>query len=254
MTTCDRLRADAPGLAALRPDDPERIAAIEHASGCPACARALAEAGRLQALIAHYEAPPLPAGALQRAAREIRPRLRRDARRRLAGSVVALTASAVVFVAFARSRSPSVSDWALAAGLLLVAVLLVASASRRPRLATALAGLAVVAAATISGTPGPLAVGVGLECLATEVAAGGLTVAAVWLALRGGTTSPAASTIVATGAAGAVAGAAALQITCAAHTALPHVLVFHVGGLVIAAVGAGLLWRIRSARLRDATA
>ena len=157
MTECDRIRADAPGLAALRPDDPERIAAMLHASGCGGCARALREAGRLQSLIAAYEPPPLPAGALQRASREIRGQLRRDARRRLIGSVAAVCASVLVFVGFARSRSRSLLDWALAAVLWAFAVVLASTASRKPLLATALAVLAGVAAATISGAPGPLA-------------------------------------------------------------------------------------------------
>jgi len=243
MTECDRIRADAPGLAALRPDDPERIAAMSHASGCAGCARALREGGRLQSLIAAYEPPPLPAGALQRASREIRAQLRRDARRRLIGSVAALCASVLVFVGFARSRSRSLSDWALAAVLWAFAVVLASTASRKPLLATAPAVLAAVAAATISGAPGPLAAPLGLECLATEVASAAIVVGAVWLALRGGTTSQSQSAMAAAAAAGALAGDAALQVTCAAHTSFPHLLAFHVGGIVIAAAGASVLWR-----------
>lgn len=243
MTDCDRVRADAPGLAALRPDDPERAAAMAHASGCAGCARALREAGRLQALIVAHEAPPLPAGALERASREIRARLRRDERRRLVGAVAALCASVLVFVGFVQTRSPSLSDWALAAALWAVAVVLASTASRKPLLATALAVVAAVAAAAISGAPGPLAAALGLECLATELASAALVVGGVWLALRGGTTSPAQSAMAAAAAAGALAGNAALQVTCAAHTAFPHLLAFHVGGVVIAAAGASVLWR-----------
>jgi hypothetical protein len=243
MTECDRLCADAPGLTALRPDDPERVAAMSHASGCAACARALREAGRLQALIAEYEPPPLPAGALERAAREIRAQLRRDARRRLVGSVAAVCASVLVFVGFGQSRSRSPADWGLAAVLWAFAVVLASTASRKPLLAPVLAVLAAVAAAAISGAPGPLDALLGLECLATEVASAAMVVGAVWLALRGGTTSPAQSGMAAAAAAGALAGAAALQVTCAAHSAFPHVLAFHVGGVVIAAAGASVLWR-----------
>lgn len=243
MTECDRIRADAPGLAALRPDDPEPIAAMSHASGCPGCARALREAESLRSLIAAYEPPPLPAGALERAAREIRAQLRRDARRRLIGSVVAVCASVVVLVGFGRSRSRSPSDWALAAVLWAFAVVLASTASRKPLLATALAVLAAVAAATISGAPGPLAAPLGLVCLATEVASAAIVVGAVWFAFRGSTTSPGQFAMAAAAAAGALAGDAALQVTCAAHTAFPHVLAFHVGGIVIAAAGAAVLWR-----------
>jgi hypothetical protein len=44
-------------------------------------------------------------------------------------------------------------------------------------------------------------------------------------------------------AAGALAGVAALQLTCGAHVAAPHVLAFHAGGVVLAAVTARLAWR-----------
>jgi hypothetical protein len=243
MTDCERIRADAPGLAALLSSDPERLAAWSHASGCAGCARALREAAGLQVLLSAWEPAPLPAGALERASREIHAQLRRDARRRLIGSVAAVCASAVVFVGFSRAPSRSVSDWALAAGLWALAVLVAATASRKPLFATAVAVLAAVAAGLISGERGPLAVSLGLECLATEIASAAVVVGAVWLALRGGTTSPARSAVAAAAAAGGLAGDAALQVTCAAHTAVPHLLAFHVGGIVLAAAAARVLWR-----------
>ena len=130
MTPCDRIRADAPGLMSLRRDDPERIAALSHASSCVECARALREAERLQSLLDAVEPEPLPAGALERAAREIRAQLRREARRRLVGSVAGVGASAAVFVGFARARSPSLADWASASRALASASSARASASR----------------------------------------------------------------------------------------------------------------------------
>ncbi len=243
MTECDRIRADAPGLAALHPHDPDRVAAMSHASGCAECARALREAERLQLLLSAWEPAPLPAGALERASREIRAQLRRDARRRLIGSISGVCGSVLVFVMFGRSRSRSVSDWAIAAVLWALAVILASTASRKPVLTTALAVAGAVAAAIISGTSGPLAVSLGLKCLATELASAAIVVGAVWLALRGGTTSPARSAITVAAAAGALAGDAALQVTCAAHTAVPHVLAFHVGGVILAAAAASVVWR-----------
>jgi hypothetical protein len=243
MTQCARIRADAPGLAALHPDDPELVAAVSHARGCAGCARALREAGRLQVLIAACAPAPVPAGVLERASREIAAQLRREARRRAFGSVVAVCASVLVFVAFARNRSPSLSDWTLAAVLWAFAVLLAVTASRKPLLTMALAVLAGMAAATIAGAPGALDALLGLHCVATEVASAAVVVGAVWLVLRGGTTSLRRPAIAAAAAAGALAGDAALQVTCAAHTALPHVLVFQVGGILIAAAGASVLWR-----------
>lgn len=245
MTECDRICAEAPGLAALRPDDPERIAAMTHAGGCPGCARALAEGERLQSLLAAAAPEPLPAAVLGRAYAEIREQLRREARRRLVGSVAAVCASVLVLLGFARARSPSTADWALAAILWATAVALAAAASRRPRLVIAGSVLAVAAAGAISGGPGPLVPALGLECLATELASAAVVVGAVWLAIRSGTTSPARSAIAAAAAAGALAGDAALQVTCAAHTSVPHLLAFHVSGVILAALGASLLWRRR---------
>ncbi len=121
--------------------------------------------------------------------------------------------------------------------------MLAATASRRPLLATAGAVLAAGAAAAFFGQPGPLDAALGLECLATEIASGAAVVGAVWLAVRGRTTSPARSAIAAAAAAGALAGDAALQVTCAAHIAAPHVLAFHLGGVILAAAAATALWR-----------
>jgi hypothetical protein len=55
--------------------------------------------------------------------------------------------------------------------------------------------------------------------------------------------------------AGALAANAALQITCQVHGALPHHVVFHLGGvLVVAGMAAALVWSARaSARPRSAS-
>jgi hypothetical protein len=247
MSTCERIRDEAAGIAALRPDDPERAAAEAHASGCPGCARALEEGERLQALLVEAAPATLPEPALGRAYQEIRGELRREARLRLAGSVGALSAAMLVLVAFARTRSPSSADWALAAVLWATAVVLAAAASRRPGVVVVLSVLAVVGIGAVSAGPGPLVPSLGLECVATELGAAGAVVGAVWLALRGGSTRPARPTIAAAAATGALAGHAALQVTCAAHGSMAHLLAFHAGGVLLAAAGAGLLWRRRPA-------
>ena len=46
MTSCERIRADAAGLAALPAGDTERREAFAHARECSACARVLEEAER----------------------------------------------------------------------------------------------------------------------------------------------------------------------------------------------------------------
>jgi hypothetical protein len=243
LTECDRVRADAAGLAALPPGDPDGAAARAHARGCVACAVALGEAERLHAVVGGWKPPPPSAGAFERASRSILAELRREARRRAVGSIAAVVASVAIVVGFARSRSASARDWWLAALLLAVAVAVAAIARRTPSLATGGAVAIAVAAAIASGRPGPLDPALGVECLATELAAAAAVIGAVWLALRGGTTSPAPWAVAAAAAAGALAGDAALQVTCAAHDAAPHVMAFHVGGVVVAAAAASLLWR-----------
>ena len=249
MTECDRIRADAPGLASLCPDDPERIAATSHASGCAECARALREAEQLHSMLPAAEPDPLAGAAPGRAYTEIREELRREAWRRLLGSIAVVCASVVVLISFARIRSPSIVDWTLAIVLWATAVGMAAAASKRPLLATASAVVASVLAGVVSGASGSLAPSLGLECLATELASAAVVVGALWLAIRGGTTSPARSAIAAAAGAGALAGDAALQVTCAAHTAAPHLMAFHVGGVLLAIAGASALWRRRPEQL-----
>ncbi|BDG10788.1 cupin domain-containing protein [Anaeromyxobacter paludicola] len=240
---CDRIRADAPGLAALLPDDPELVSATSHARGCPGCERALREAGRLQVLLAELEPEPLPAGALERVSREVRNARRRESWRRLGGSVGAVCISALIFVGFARTRAQSPADWALAAAMWALALVVALAASRKPLLATVIAVAASGTAAALSGGAGPLVPSIGLECVATELASAAVVVLAAWLVARGGATSPARSALVVAAAAGALAGDAALQVTCAAHAYTPHLLAFHVGGVLLAVAVASVVTR-----------
>jgi hypothetical protein len=236
MTACDRIRAEAPGLAALRADDPERVAALAHARGCPECERALCEGERLQSLLARVEPEPLPAGALERVRGAVQEALRREARRRLVASVAALCVLPLVLVGFARSRSGSGADWALAAVLWSLAVA-VASAGR--------AGpIAATGAAALVGTAGPLDPSLGLECAGTELASAATVVLAAWIVARRDGTSVTRSTLLGAAVAGALAGDAALQLTCAARTSAPHLLAFHVGGVLLAAAAASALGRV----------
>jgi hypothetical protein len=236
------VRADAPGLVALPIDDPERVAAWSHASGCAECARALREAERLQTLIAGWGPGRLPVGALERAGRDIVVDLRREARRRALASIAAVCIAVLVFVVLARNRSGSTEDWSRAAVLGGFAIFLAAFARRCPLLVVGMTMLAALAAGIVSGGT-PLAGAPGVHCLATEAASAAMVVGAVWLVIRGGTTSPARSAIAAAAAAGALAGDAALQISCGAQAEVPHLLAFHVGGVLLAAAGASLLWR-----------
>jgi hypothetical protein len=247
ITDCERLRADAPGLAALPPDDPERSSAWAHALRCPGCARALREGERLQGVLGEWHPAPLSGAALHRAARAVELELQREGRRRSLWSAAAAVASMAALVGLSRQRGGSGLDWAVGAALAGLAIVLAALSRRAPRFTLALAVAAAVAAALVAGGPGSLDMGEGVRCLAAELGSAALVVGAAWMALRGGTTALTPSTRAAAAAAGALAGDAALQIACRAHEVGPHLLAFHVGGVILAAIAAWLWLPRRSA-------
>jgi hypothetical protein len=157
-------------------------------------------------------------------------------------AVGAALAAFAFLVALASHRSPSTADWAVALVLVAGAAALAALASRFSLGVAVAAIFAAVAAALARGGQGPLALSMGLDCLATEIGAAALVGGVAWLAVRRGPSARARNALAAAGAAGAVAADAALQVTCAASASLAHLLVFHVGG-VVAVVVAGALAR-----------
>jgi hypothetical protein len=164
-------------------------------------------------------------------------------RARVRDSLVAALATLGAFallVVLARHPSGESLDWRIALVLAGVATGLAAFGQRgRPRLATA-AVLAALAAAFLRGGHGPLGAATGLDCLLIVGATSAASTGAAWLALRRGPGALLRSQAGAWAVAGALAGVAALQISCEAHASLAHLLAFHVGGL-IAVIGAALL-------------
>ena len=185
---------------------------------------------------------PLGADALARASRAIVSELRREARRRMFASALAVCVVFAAFVAFAQHRSPLRRDWALALALAAAAAGLGAAERRWKVAVVPVAVLTTIAGAALTGVTGALDAGMGFDCLATEVACAAAVVMGTWLAIRRGTSSLAAGSVAAGAASGAVAGAAALQLTCAAHTSLPHFIAFHTGGVLLAAAAASSVW------------
>src|SRR5207302_3624825 len=106
---------------------------------------------------------------------------------------------------------------------------------------------ASVALVLVAGTGADLSALTGIECVAIELFAGAWPFAAAALsrgmAARPGAAGPAA----ALAAAGALAGQAALHLTCPVAHALPHLLVFHLGGVVLASFAGALAFRARPA-------
>lgn len=246
MTRCERIFQDATGLAAVPSLDPERVEAVAHAQGCVACARALREGDALLSLIhAGLRPDPAPADLLARAqAASLRlidakpggaaPLVRRLRPTWAAAAILAFG----LFVLIARHRHADGWGVALVAAMAGAALAALAE-SGTVVLIAACAGsgaLALVAAAA----PGlfPL---VGLKCLAIEVVAASLPFAASALT-RGLVPRPStALTGAALAASCALAAQAALHLTCPVHDAVPHLLLFHVGGVALAAL---LGWRL----------
>lgn len=234
MTACDELRPKAAGMASLPEGDPEREAFLAHARTCAGCLEAFREGERLMAAIERSTLPAPSAQALRRASapvlRELRP-----ARWGLA--TAAAIAAFAVPVLFARHREWE--GWSAALVVLAAATALSATSG----LWKAGAWVAVAASAGFAfaagGVPGFPSGGagfvprVGIDCFALEVLGGAFTAAAAWWVARRDVQSLGAAA-----AAGALAAQAALHISCSARDVAPHLWLFHVGGVVAAAVAA----------------
>ncbi len=167
-----------------------------------------------------------------------KPARSREGRPRAA--VLAALGAFALLVVLASNRSRSGEDWAVAVALA-AAALTLAGFSARFSLGVVVAAVsAALAAALVRGGHGPLAFTPGFHCFGAEIASAAAVAGAAWLALRSGPSARARHALAAAAAAGAVAADAALHVTCSAGASLPHLLVFHVGG-VVAAAGLAML-------------
>jgi hypothetical protein len=239
VSTCEELRANAVGIAALAADDPERQAFLEHARGCAGCAEALREGERLFAALGRTTLPPPSPEALARASAPILRSLRPTPWWLRAGAALAAFAIPVLF-----SRHSDWEGWAAALLALVLATALSATAGAlRAGAWVALAASAgfAIAAGGIPGFGGDgegLVAQAGVHCFGLEMLGGALGAGLViWRQGWGASSLPAAA------AAGALAAQAALHLTCSAHAEAPHLWVFHTGGVAAAALVA---WALQS--------
>jgi hypothetical protein len=150
----------------------------------------------------------------------------------------------VLLLAFARHRSQAPGDWAIGA-VLAVAALAVASVAGRFAMGVVVAAVAAaLAAAVAGGSVGSLDLTGGEECLVVVLASAGLVSGAAWLGVRGSSPVGVRTALAMGGLAGALAADAALQLICHGHGALPHLLAFHVGGVVLVAAAAVAVLRV----------
>jgi hypothetical protein len=157
-----------------------------------------------------------------------------------------LVAPAALLVALGRHPSHEPADWIVGAALAGTAMALAAALRRLTPGFAAAAGSAALVAALARGGAGPLAAATGLHCLATEAGAAAGSALVAWLVLRRGAVPLLRSALGAWAVAGALAADAALQITCADHGSVAHLLAFHATG-VLSVVAAGLLASLRRA-------
>jgi hypothetical protein len=208
--------------------------------------RALQAAERFHATLeASALRPSVDPAALAIASDAIVMELRCEKRNRMIISGIAVSAAFALAVGLARHRSPSQEDRWLTTALAVAA--LASAVGGVARGWAVLIALVVPAAslvlAMVTGQGGTLQAAVGIECLVTELACAGTALAAAWLALRGGSTSLGPRAAAAGAAAGALAGMAALVLTCPAHGVLSHLVLFHAAGVLLATATAGIIWR-----------
>jgi hypothetical protein len=246
MNPCEHICQQALALVASARGERELKEAWEHARTCARCATALHEGERMLALVDAELAPSPPSSeALLRAMRAVELELeleldRRPARSlqtaRMAVAVATISAGAALAGPFARHHYLDASSAALAAVAALTAAVLAWLGVGRRTAVAALAACAVslVVAALASGSLGLFAA-VGVHCLALELFTAAWPLAA--LAAAGGLSSSTSGwTTAALASAGALAGQGALHLTCPERSATPHLLAFHLGGVVLAAV------------------
>jgi len=248
----DELRTMAALVAALPEGDPDRAEFLEHARGCAECTQALHEGEKLQRLLGEVRLPAPSEQALQRARGPVLAGLRPAAQGWWLRGAAAIAAF-VVPLLFARHKDPEA--WAAALVVLALATALAATAGALK--AGALVTLALsagfaFAAGGVPGFPSALAAKLGAECFTIEMISAAMPLAAAaWLARRGNV-QPGA--LAQAAAAGALAGQATLHLGCSAHGLPAHLWVFHVGGVLAAAVIGWLLEGRLSARGSESAA
>jgi len=259
MPTCKEITALATdyledGLGAA-----ERSLFEAHVAGCSGCylwvkqlettalaARALPEAEMplplRQELLARFDTWALRRAGAESAAR---PTGVPSSARSLA--IPALVALAIfgLLLGLARRSSGSPRDWGIALALAVVALALPALGRRTALGAAAAAVSAAVAGALLAGGEGPVELAEGVECLLVVGAAAAAVTSVSWLLLRHRPQAPWRSAVGSWAIAGALSGVAALQVACGAHASLPHLLTFHVGGILAVVAATFSLPRLR---------
>jgi hypothetical protein len=253
MLTCKEITALATEYTEGHLGSAERALFEAHVAGCVACTNWTKQLQAATQAVGRLPAPAVPleqrAALLARfdewAAGRVGPQAIRGgwtgSRRRLA--VVAAFATLAVFglvVGMAHHPSRLPLDLGIAGVLVSVAMALAALGRRVTFGSAAVAVSTSLGAALLAGRSGSLDLSTGLECLLIVGLASVGSAGATWGWLRGEPVERRRHGAGSSAVAGALAGVAALQLACGAHSSLVHLLTFHVGGL-LAVAAAGLL-------------
>lgn len=250
----DHIADRAAFVAALSKDDDERRQAEEHARSCAACRNALDEGMRIVALL--EEALPLPPPtpeALARAARAIEIETSNERRSRgwLKWAIGAGVVGSWVFqiacgIGMPMDLAPGTVAVSIAVVALAVTTLLFLQTRKEFAVGALVAtsGLLVYVAQAVPG----LEPGFGIHCTMYELAAAAIPwVVAIAAARRAGVGLDRWN-LSAVAAGGALASQAAQHVTCPVHHADAHLLVFHLGGVLLAAT-LGALGSVKAPKL-----
>ena len=246
MSPCHDIQARAAYLTALPETDSERELAFEHARSCAACAEALAEGERTLALIDGLPPPPRPTElALKRASeaifRELDVRRTRLANSRMRPQTAFIWASTViagwcVALALAKHRAEDSASWFWSAVILSASVLGIGGIMRFDAPVTAAAVVISGVLSAVLGREGMLFPAIGIKCVLIELIAASLPLATTAFLVVSRRVTSGAWRFSAAAALGALAGQAALHLTCPVAAVRPHLLTFHTGGVFLAAL------------------
>lgn len=253
----------AVGWASLAEDHPDRLAACRRAAHNPALQNILTEGERLMRLLAAYTVPPPAEAVLRRIEALLIAEMNSEQVRSSYGSTaevalakphngwlaLAIPVSVVVgwLSVLVLSSKPVLSNPRLVGSLAMALVATAAALSVFRLRALVAVGVSVLGlgAALIAGQSGGMGpASAAIHCLASSLATAALPLATVTvLTLKGKLQLKDGNWVFAgIGAAGALAGAAALEITCATRV-MGHLLAFHAGGVLLAAL---LGWALAS--------
>jgi hypothetical protein len=241
VSLCDELQPGWALLLGLPADDPERKIAMDHASGCDRCTTEVRGMNALLGALDAISVPPPSESALRRAAAPVLEDMARRAeqRRRLA-ALTAAGASVLGFVLLVALAQERGSRWGMAVAFASVAAAATAAAVLfRARALWAILPISATMAVVL-GDSHAFGLEAAMRCALGEAIGASLPLVALsYLLLRGRfSLGPSGTAAVAAG--GALAGQAALVLTCPSH-GIEHLMIFHAGTVALAAV-LGYLW------------